>query len=1471
VPRINRIRVTNIQYDHGKKQLPDILFEPKGLDMVMLLANGGGKSLLIQLILQTVLPNEKMMGRRVSDLLQAQQYTGHIAVEWLLDSAGERRQFLCTGFCFSNGLNKEQKIRYYNYLFNYDDKADLTIANLPLTQPGERDGSKRPSRYQEFRDWLREEGIQVFDTINTYHERLRIFQILPEEWKNIRDTNGSEGGVDKFFEKSKTTQQLLDNLLIPSVEEMIFQSESKKKELFKAFSEHRGMLLEIPVIKQNLEDFKVIRDHADSVVAEGEKLDRLQKELAAKTRAMVSLAKTFDGFQEEAGREMAGLGLEREELSLALRELAWQRESYKVFVKQQDFQRALAEEEKAAEAYAGQEAVLGEARQKAARVKALYYFNEAEEAAGKEKYYRNQLELMDQDEPELRRQLEEQSRLLKGAWEGEKNRLEDQRAAAGENLRNLGDELKGLEELIAEARREEGELRESLAGIRAWFSQYNACREDLHEFVGEEEILNPEEGLRSHEGALANYRREEEELKALRQELGQRLEGLDREINHRRLERNDHGNRLAAVREKLAKFGGEEAAVGGLLSQEGRFVRSLLAEKEEALLWVRDLLQEARGQRAGIQAELANLEEKWALLEGKDYYIPHHDLIKIKNRLEKAGLSAVLGSEWLAAQNLSGEEKEGFLKNQPLLPFAIIIEGAQVNGVKNLMKQGREWSCDIPLLFLVKSERSLSPAVGTERFLPLWQEELFLYQPESVKVYTSREAFQTVKDQLEERIESKREDLRVWGQRENELLYLSGRVEGFYRQYTVEEVTAWEEAEKNHLGQLEQLAQQIAEGEKNKEALKGEAARAEEALAELMTRRQQETVIIEKLQGYCRLHRLLPGKQAEEREKARSLELIGRQIAGWEQRKTGVIGQQSDLRNAIREFDRLLEVHHQEFRHYGLDRVEAAQDVDLAYADVKPAVEGIMARLASRQSDRGNILELINTHGKKRQDAMYQVENTGVELSWLEAHRRTVTREEVRDADEAVKVQEDILKEKEKSRNDAETNTKSAQTLLDHLVAEVRAEFAREPYDGFSPLDHELEYRQVKEKIRRLKEREEAIDGKIKELQEWQRENREAYEAVVDKLGEETRRWWEEAVPYTRQEWEALGRKPRKAARRMEIERDNIAAGVEKQKNILGNRFGQYLHKLESTQNPRVKQFIRDVRVIMDDNRLYDYDFVQTQFLRIFEGLDEYQRQFEITLTECENNKRHLIDLCLRRATAVYDSIVEIPKNSRVNIFGRDIQVIRMDWKVRDERESREKMDLYFEQILKDLQRWKQEGMDDDVIDRRLEDLLKTRNLVQIIAPMEECRITVYKPRQEAVARLQKPDFSLWDEVSLWSGGEEYSIYITMFMIMITHIRQQTEGRQNVWKVIVADNPFGKASSPHILETIFQVARSNRIQLICLTAHKQDDILKRFPVVYSLQLRNAYGKEIMQVERMETGFYRFEAVADDKAQMMLLV
>ena len=67
---------------------------------------------------------------------------------------------------------------------------------------------------------------------------------------------------------------------------------------------------------------------------------------------------------------------------------------------------------------------------------------------------------------------------------------------------------------------------------------------------------------------------------------------------------------------------------------------------------------------------------------------------------------------------------------------------------------------------------------------------------------------------------------------------------------------------------------------------------------------------------------------------------------------------------------------------------------------------------------------------------------------------------------------------------------------------------------------------------------------------------------------------------------------------------------------------------------------------------------------------------------------------------------------------------------------------------------------------------------------------------------------------------------------MLMKLHQAVVGRKAKYiEVMVADNPFGKASSPYILELIFQVAKSNKIRFICFTDHKQKGIVERFTEV----------------------------------------
>ncbi|MGI6712869.1 MAG: hypothetical protein ACOX4L_09200 [Bacillota bacterium] len=1472
MPRINRVRVTNIQYDNGKKYLPDLLFEVRGLDALLILANGGGKSLLIQLILQVILPNTKMGKRKVEDLLRAAPYTGHVAVEWLLDGSGERHQFLCTGFCYSGGHNSDQTIRYYNYLFDYDDQSELTIENLPLSFTAENESVKRPMSYQKLKDWLREKGIQPLDKPETYQERLKIYHILPEEWKNIRETNGAEGGVDKFFEKSRTTMQLMDNLLIPSVEGMIFQDEEKKQELLHAFTQHREMLLEIPVIKQNLQDFALIRNAAEGVVEEVQALAQVQRKFDVKTREIVNWAHSFLAFNKDAKQALEKLGREQEEYSAKGEELNWQEESYKWFLRKLELSDAEEAVKKAETAFNQIQTKLSQAQEQENRLQALYYFTEAEQADQDAFGYQRALEFMEQAEPELLMLLSEKKQILKSAWTLRQAELHREREKKNQELTDLNTEKETLTNEQRDIKIKQQDFTKKQAVVENWLANCEKVRQDLLSFVETREVLEPGAALETRREHLLRIGEQEKEVISKREKLNNQVEELGQDILNFSEDKQRAELETDSIKEKLHVFREETEALRGMLAAQGIYLKNIFAEKDTAIMRVKDALENHQGKRLGLQAELANLQEKWALVEGRDYYVPHHDLLRIKSRLEKVGIYTVLGSEWLAGQPISEEKREAVLKRQPLLPYAIIIEAHQVHTVKYIMGQGTSWTCDLPLLFLVKSADMLSmdEAGGNiENFFPLWQDDIYLFQPDSFHVYISGDAFQVFKSRLHDQIKAKEEEVTAEAGREQIFLSIQENLAHFFRQYPEEQVNYWWRTKEDMLLKVKDLEDQIQKLEEDRVGLKEEITGLESSLQEMSREKEKLKNVIEKITAFHELSLLYPAKEILLKEITTKLDKVNLRLEEIEKRLMAIAGEEVQKKNELKEMGKLLKTHEEDFTRYRLGEINGGLTSPCDYNSAKIEVDDIIIQFNAKQQERSNIEKLLATAEQRSKTAKFEIEKTGVEMAWLRENQHPVSQEEIIAAGQLIKEFKSHWEEAQKVLENTQVHYRTTQNTVAHLADSIRERFEQDPYEGFTSETHELAIISIKEQKREIENLLARISQEITKQTVWQGETWDAYEFAEETMMEEMRHMGLEVTLYTYQEWELLKVKPRRLLAGLEKERSECAVKIENQKSVVQRHFENYLKKLEITKNVKVRQFIRDVRAIMADNRLYDYDFVQDQFLRIFEGLDRYETQYKNTLVECEKNKGHLVDLCLRRAGAVYDNVIEIPKSSRVRIYDRDVQVIRLDWPRREAEESLERISYYMEQALQDLQDLKQQGKNDDEINRAMEIKLRTRNLLEQIAPLENCRVTVYKPRKESMIRQGKPEYAPWDEVPKWSGGEEYSVYVTMFMIMLTHIRQQTEGRGNVWKVLLADNPFGKASSPHVWEPVFQIARANRIQLICLTAHKQEDILKRFPVVYSLQLRSAYGREIMSAEAMESGFYRLDAASSEGAQIAL--
>lgn len=221
MPRINRVRLHNIHYGKEDRLLDNLVLDLQGKSGLVILENGGGKTLLLHLVAQCICPNVSLQGRHLSKLLEKKQFTGHVLVEWLLD--GGRPSYILTGFCFAENLgNANRNMDYFNYISAdvYASPNSWDLERFPLL---DEDG--RTLNYRELRERLASSGgrIRTFasDRRQEYQHKLLEYNINTQEWEQVITTNSTEGGVKEYFENCAKTRSLLEKLIFPAIDSVL--------------------------------------------------------------------------------------------------------------------------------------------------------------------------------------------------------------------------------------------------------------------------------------------------------------------------------------------------------------------------------------------------------------------------------------------------------------------------------------------------------------------------------------------------------------------------------------------------------------------------------------------------------------------------------------------------------------------------------------------------------------------------------------------------------------------------------------------------------------------------------------------------------------------------------------------------------------------------------------------------------------------------------------------------------------------------------------------------------------------------------------------------------------------------------------------------------------------------------------------------------------------------------------------------
>jgi energy-coupling factor transporter ATP-binding protein EcfA2 len=298
MPQINRIRIINFSYNNDSRHITDEVFDLyQGENALFNLKNGGGKSVLVQLMMQPIVPKTRLMGRRIEDFFKGRKTPSYIMIEWKLEDQGG---YLLTGICIANRESQSRyqedssynSLKYFTFTSTYISSNKFDILSIPFVKKqGERIYIEE---YKEARNLITSSeskyNLKFFDYDDRleYSKHLNSFNISQDEWKTIiLKINESEGGVIEIFEKCRTSQQLMNDWILKTVEKVVNKDEKELKKLEAMLEnladdmiENEKYIYEKEIFQDFLVESRKYFDKINDLVLSIEKEEKLEKKMA---------------------------------------------------------------------------------------------------------------------------------------------------------------------------------------------------------------------------------------------------------------------------------------------------------------------------------------------------------------------------------------------------------------------------------------------------------------------------------------------------------------------------------------------------------------------------------------------------------------------------------------------------------------------------------------------------------------------------------------------------------------------------------------------------------------------------------------------------------------------------------------------------------------------------------------------------------------------------------------------------------------------------------------------------------------------------------------------------------------------------------------------------------------------------------------------------------------------------------------
>lgn len=1422
MPHINRIRVNNVKYNFGTQFYDDFILRFDGKNALYDLANGGGKSVLMLLLFQNLIPNCALDEKQpIEKLFRTEQgsSTIHSLIEWHLDArfVKEGYKYMLTGFCARKAREEQSEtaaIEYFNYVIFYRGYNDNDLVNLPLSNGKER------MTYSGLKAYLKELGrkdmhldVHVFERKGEYQRFISRYGLYESHWEILRGINKTEGHVRTYFEtRYKTTRKVIEDLLIEEIIQKAFtQGEKSDADMADTLVQIKDKLTELSARKEEIGYYDRQAEILESFSGRVRVLEKVYEEKEVFDRDLVKAYHSANAMYHQKEKNLAVCQKEKEYAGKHILEISRKLDTVRIQEAQGHLKQLEADTEKYAESLIR---LKEEVEKKQKSLKLCESTND----------YVQYLE--------VRSKWEALKRLLSNNHEDVDQLLEQLQQLAGRRFVLNHEILQDIEEkqtfMDAAIDKTQGMLREAELKERQLFSEGAVLQNQLDELFKEErqcsENLNtlcrqiPMLYMENIGEALQSHRQKKAENLSKYAEMENRQTVLEKEVQQY-IHENDV---LEQKRERLLKEEKEaQAFLDEYVQEKDKFEKLMQiyrVEDGEMLEEVidRQLHKVILDYELNVRT-LEQLEKKMENLNQGSPAIASEAVKKVMAYIRRChGKNCVFGGDYL--KEVSDYDRQILLKRIPFLPEAVILE----NGMSEIKADA--------VLLAMDLEGAIVPILSLAQVLR--QEDVtgegeVLFLTQNPEWYTDAERRADACEQLEKQKKELEAGLLRLKDREKTMQADKKYMMGFAWNFQGMYIERTKQLEKNRQA-LNEIGSKMQENQAILQEHLAEMARLSEMLEKLDEESHtlaDEQIVLEQMEA------LASTLQSMEDKKRQLKEMQEKNVCFQKDAEDKLLWTRSALEKlasdklAIQETKEALESQWKsKYLPYYVEGVSSedalsSEEVDAQFMAMKDVYEKEHIDFEDKRQLMESYQQMMDTllgTIRKRGISLLTLEEMlqGHRMKAVEASKLAEMEKELVTLQVEIDHQEEILFRYREDKNKLFGSVShGVQSVEEKYGVFQELSVANDDYAAFILRQKQA----LSEAVKKQNTAEENIAKLYRELRIYEDIRRELERMLhQEKLTlKKTNESFDMDIDLPKKYRELSEMYQRLT---MELQRKQEAFVKDKEKMV------ESLRLLSAAE---LAEAVRTEIGIPED--AYETKELIRQLAETIQIVRMEKERIEKTIQDMVQIKQNFEKQCLQRCLSIKAELERFPAYSRIVLDGKTIPMVTLKIPYIKEEMYTARMSEYIDAIV---ERTEAFATQDERVAYIRQQLSWKRLFSVIVTDMNRIRLSLYKRE-----RVKEQSRYLKYEEAVGSTGQSQGIYIQFLIGVVNYISMVYSGggdSTDLKKVIFIDNPFGAAKDIYIWQPIFELLQTNQVQLIVPTRGATPAITGKFDVNYTL-------------------------------------